>query len=305
MQRLRSQTFGSLQQTKCLVKNWSLSIGFLLLKVQSFPLDLVGLHAIHRVHMLYEVGEAGKLGAWTRRNARTAEECDSAAVQLIHEMNRNVRPVSYKFRHGATRPRSLSVGWRIVPKRCFKQDHGVHTPAHTQSGSTRQPFARLTGPSLVSNRSAATCGLPWTPPSRSATHVRQPGSDAGYSAAGGGASARPRPGANDAALRARQRPGRRGRHRAHRRGDGGSHERINRSAGSYAMKATVRGRCRGVRLWAGKGNRMARLARHRSPHGYAELRHADRMRRFKGDRANIGLILLGSTTRRPPTPSRL
>ena len=172
-QRLRSQTFGSLQQTKCLVKNWSLSIGFLLLKVQSFPLDLAGLQAIHRVHMLYEVGEAGKLGAWTRRNARTAEECDSAAVQLIHEMNRNVRPVSYKFRHGATRPRSLSVGWRIVPKRCFKQDHGVHTPAHTQSGSTRQPFARLTGPSLVSNRSAATCGLPWTPPSRSAAHLRQ------------------------------------------------------------------------------------------------------------------------------------
>ena len=36
--------------------------------------------------------------------------------------------------------------------------------------------------------------------------VRQPSSDARYSAAGGGTSARPRPSANDAALRARQRP---------------------------------------------------------------------------------------------------
>ena len=54
-------------------------------------------------------------------------------------------------------------------------------------------------------------------------HVRQPGGDAGHSAAGGGASARPRPGANDAALCTCQRPGCRGRRRAHRRCDGRNH----------------------------------------------------------------------------------
>ena len=43
--------------------------------------------------------------------------------------------------------------------------------------------------------------------SRFKAHVRQPGGDAGHSAAGGGASARPRPGANDTALCACQRPG--------------------------------------------------------------------------------------------------
>ena len=91
-------------------------------------------------------------------------------------------------------------------------------------------------------------------PSRPQAHVRQPGSDAGHSAAGGGASARPRPGANDAALRARQRPGRRGRRRAHRRDDGGNHERIARSAGAHAMKIAVCNRRHGVRLWTGEGS---------------------------------------------------
>ena len=76
-------------------------------------------------------------------------------------------------------------------------------------------------------------------PSRPQAHVRQPSGDAGYSAAGGGASSRPRPGANDAALCARQRPGRRGRRRAHRRGDGGDHAQIARSAGDHAMKVAV------------------------------------------------------------------
>ena len=61
-------------------------------------------------------------------------------------------------------------------------------------------------------------------PSRSQTYICQSGGDARYSAAGGGASARPRPSANDAALRARQRPGRRGRCRPHRRSDGEDHE---------------------------------------------------------------------------------
>ena len=61
-------------------------------------------------------------------------------------------------------------------------------------------------------------------PSRPQAHVCQPGGDAGHSAARGGASSRPRPGANDATLRARQRPGRRGRRRAHRRDDGGNYE---------------------------------------------------------------------------------
>ena len=66
-------------------------------------------------------------------------------------------------------------------------------------------------------------------PSRSQTYICQSGGDARYSAAGGGASARPRPSANDAALRARQRPGRRGRCRPHRRSDGEDHDIINRS----------------------------------------------------------------------------
>ena len=65
-------------------------------------------------------------------------------------------------------------------------------------------------------RSSTTCI------STSKAHVCQPSSDAGHSAAGGGAPARPRSGANDVALRACQRPGRRGRRRTHRRGDGGN-----------------------------------------------------------------------------------
>ena len=61
----------------------------------------------------------------------------------------------------------------------------------------------------------------------------------GHSVARGGASARPRPGADDAALRTRQRPGRRGRRRAHRRGDGGNHEQNTRLIRGHAMKASV------------------------------------------------------------------
>ena len=66
-------------------------------------------------------------------------------------------------------------------------------------------------------------GIEDVAPSRSQAHFCQPGGDAGRTATGGGASARPRPGTNDFALRPRQRPGRRSRRRAHRRGDGGHH----------------------------------------------------------------------------------
>ena len=74
------------------------------------------------------------------------------------------------------------------------------------------------------------------------------------SATGGGAFARPCPGANDATLRARQRPGRRVRRRAHRRGDGRDHEQIARLVGAHAMKAAVCNRRHGVRLWTGEGS---------------------------------------------------
>ena len=71
-------------------------------------------------------------------------------------------------------------------------------------------------------------------PSRPETYICQPG-DAGHSASGGGASARPRPGADGTTLRARQRPGRRGRCRARRPGDAGIMDG-SRSAGVRAMK---------------------------------------------------------------------
>ena len=77
------------------------------------------------------------------------------------------------------------------------------------------------------------------------------------SAAGGGSSARPRPGANDAALRACQRPGRRGRRRAHWRRDGGNPERAVLSVGAHAMKVAVSNRRYGACLWTGVRDRRA------------------------------------------------
>ena len=71
---------------------------------------------------------------------------------------------------------------------------------------------------------------------RPQTHVCQPSGDAGHSAAGGGAPARPRSGANDPALRARQRSRRRGRRRAHRRSDGRNHDQVVRSLGPGTVK---------------------------------------------------------------------
>ena len=82
-------------------------------------------------------------------------------------------------------------------------------------------------------------GIEDVPPSRSQTYICQSGGDARYSAAGGGAPARPRPGANDAALRARQRPGRRSGSRAYRRSDGGNYEQFARSVGAPTRKAGV------------------------------------------------------------------
>ena len=95
----RSQAFRSLQEAEGLVKLRPPETRFRLIAVEGLPLDPIWLHAVFFVNVIHEFREVRKPGAVTARNARAAEENDAAAIDLIHEVDRDPRTIRHQFRH--------------------------------------------------------------------------------------------------------------------------------------------------------------------------------------------------------------